>query len=309
MNRNILAIIALLLLVVIGVLVWNMSENADNQNGGGNGGDVIDNQDDDTEEIEDTDADGREDDTQEDDPVVSDEGNIKVSLPVKRQRVGAHSLVIVGEARVFENNVQWRVKDEDGNVLDSGYATANAPDIGQFGPFVIYATYLADAGTNGTVEVYNESARDGSEENVVTIPVRFAREKTAQIYLANAEMAGEGDECSEVFAVDRLVVDGPPAVRLRNALWILLAGGATGEEGADGYSSSIPDGVRVNDLNVNEYGAKVSIDLSGEIEAGGSCRVASIREQIEETVKGIMGNEFSVEITVNGGNPDEALQP
>lgn len=318
MNKNILALLAIIALLIIGFALW-ANTNDNNANGNDNGGVTDGNNDgedtlpdgksDDGEEPADADADGEDDVTEDDEPAASDSANIKVSMPDENQRVGAHSLVIVGEARVFENTYQWRVKDEDGNVLDSGFGTADAADIGQYGAFVVYATYTATPGERGTVEVFNESARDGSEENMVTIPVLFTREKTAKVFFSNAEMTGEVGTCDEVYGVDRLVIDSPiPAIRIRQALWILLAGGVTGEEEADGYTSQIPEGVRINSLKVNDYAGTVTVDFSDEIETGGSCRVTAIRAQIEETVKAI-DSSYSVVITVNGGNPDEALQP
>lgn len=318
MRKNILFIIALIVVLVAGALVWNATQSRDGgtDNGGvvdGGNGSTDDSDDEGKPSEKDENADGIDDMTDRDEPVVSESENIKVTSPDANQYVSSHWMVIEGEARVFENSFNWRVKDKDGNELASGYGTAAAPDIGQYGPFVAFAQYSAKAGEKGMVEVYSLSARDGSEQDMVTIPVYFGKDREVSVYMTNAEMAGEGNECTEVYARERFIFDSEvPAIELRQAIWALLAG-TTDEEDADGYGTSIPDGVRLNSVQVNEYGGVVTIDLSSDIETGGSCRVTAIRAQIEKTAKEILGdnypNEFRVNITVDGGNPDEALQP
>ncbi len=314
MDKKLWTAIAIVAVLVIGALVWSQTIGGDRLGDGGSGTgddytDVGNGGDGGKPSEEDEDADGIDDVTARDEAVVSDTENMKVTLPDPDQFVSSHWLVIVGEARVFENTVEWRLTDESGDVLDSGFTTADAPDIGQYGDFVIYAHYSATPGERGTVEVFSTSARDGSEENVVTIPVYFGKDREVSIFLTNAEMAGEGNECDTVYAVDRFIFDSEiPAIALSHTIWTLLEG-ATSEEDADGYASSIPAGVRLNSLHVNDYGAKVSLDFSSEIDAGGSCRVTAIREQIVKTVNEVMGDDYSVEITVDGGSPEEALQP
>lgn len=273
------------------------------------GAEVVDGGDEGKPSEKDEDADGVDDMTGRDKPVVSESENIKVTSPDSNQYVSSHGMVIEGEARVFENSFNWRVKDKDGEVLASGYGTEAAPDIGQYGPFVAFAEYSATAGEKGTVEVYSLSARDGSEQDMVTIPVYFGTDREVSVYFMQP---GEVSDCREVHAVDRYVFDSEvPAIELRQALWVLLAG-PTNAEQDDGYNSSIPDGVRLNSVQVNEYAGVVTIDFSDAIETGGSCRVTAIREQIERTAKDILGdrypNDFEVRIAVNGVI-DEALQP
>ena len=82
-----------------------------------------------------------------------------------------------------------------------------APDIGQFGEYVVYATYSATPGEKGTVEVYDVSERDGSDTDVVSIPVYFGNDRTVSVYFMNSERTGEGDTCSQVYPVDRYVFD------------------------------------------------------------------------------------------------------
>ncbi|PIS04665.1 MAG: hypothetical protein COT81_05285 [Candidatus Buchananbacteria bacterium CG10_big_fil_rev_8_21_14_0_10_42_9] len=98
--------------------------------------------------------------------------NIKVFEPVSGQTIGA-TLKITGEARVFENTVNYRLVDSDSTVLLESFTTANAPDIGLYGPFEAITLYPAPNSETGKVEVFTYSARDGSEIDKVVIPVRF----------------------------------------------------------------------------------------------------------------------------------------
>lgn len=105
-------------------------------------------------------------------PLVSASGNMKVTSPDKDELIN-NPVLIKGEARVFESQFNWRVRDADGTILAAGPAYANAPDVGQFGPFEIKANYAKPKSQTGIVEVFDYSAKDGSEIDLVRIPVRF----------------------------------------------------------------------------------------------------------------------------------------
>jgi len=97
--------------------------------------------------------------------------NIIVTEPVEGQTVSS-VFTIKGEARVFENTVNYRVKDEDGSEILESFVTAMSLDIGQFGPFSAVVDVSAAKGQNLTVEVFQYSAKDGTEIDKVTIQVK-----------------------------------------------------------------------------------------------------------------------------------------
>jgi len=101
-----------------------------------------------------------------------EKGNIVVISPKSGERIGP-LIKITGEARVFENQLNWRLKDINGKVLAAGTATANAPDAGQYGPFSVSSAYIAPTGITGALEVFDYSAKDGSEIDKTTVPVTF----------------------------------------------------------------------------------------------------------------------------------------
>lgn len=107
-------------------------------------------------------------------PIVQRSDAISISAPRVNERVGS-PIIIRGDARTFENVVHYRLLDAQGKVVSEGYTTATAPDVGQFGPFRGELTYTATVDGEGTLEIYEESAKDGSRINVVSIPVRYTR--------------------------------------------------------------------------------------------------------------------------------------
>ena len=100
--------------------------------------------------------------------------NISVTSPRPNERIGL-PVVITGRARVFENTVNVRLLDANGKEIAKGFATADALDIGQFGPFRVELLYSAEADGKGTLEVFADSAKDGSEIDKVIIPIFYTK--------------------------------------------------------------------------------------------------------------------------------------
>jgi hypothetical protein len=95
--------------------------------------------------------------------------NIEVLSPLTGDSVRSGFLV-KGNARTFENVVNIRLSDSNGNILIETNTIANAPDTGQFGPFDKTITFTTDD-NQGTLEVFQYSAKDGSEIDKVVIPL------------------------------------------------------------------------------------------------------------------------------------------
>lgn len=102
-------------------------------------------------------------------PIASE--NIMVTAPKENEAVSG-GFILRGEARVFENVLNYKLLDENGKVLAKDSLEANALDTGQFGPFLTAVHFTTTAKT-GTLEVYSLSPKDGSEINKVTIPLIF----------------------------------------------------------------------------------------------------------------------------------------
>lgn len=97
--------------------------------------------------------------------------NIYVISPLPGEVVG-DSFAIEGNARVFENVVSYRVKDESGSAVLTGFDTANSADIGLYGAYSLAVDLSNYPDGLYTIEVYWESAKDGSDADLVSYVVQ-----------------------------------------------------------------------------------------------------------------------------------------
>jgi hypothetical protein len=84
---------------------------------------------------------------------------------------------VKGTARVFENQVTIRLKEKlSGKMIGETNAYADAPDMGQFGEFragIVLNDPSLRSGTEMVLEVFQYSAKDGSEIDKVSVPITF----------------------------------------------------------------------------------------------------------------------------------------
>jgi len=119
---------------------------------------------------EEEDEEGLEDEEEDEEPVK--ELNIKIDRPSDNEQLSS-PFTVEGQAKVYENDVYVRVTSKDGRVLIEEQTTANYSDAGQWGDFDIDIDYEFSLTKEGYVEIYSLSAKDGSEENLIQIPVKF----------------------------------------------------------------------------------------------------------------------------------------
>jgi len=110
---------------------------------------------------------------QNDEQKAVEEANIIVFDPKENARISS-PFDVEGKARVFENVVSIKLTDKGGKILFQGVTDAKSPDVGQFGLFQEEITFKTNQ-TEGTLEVFEASAKDGSEINKVSIPVKFVQ--------------------------------------------------------------------------------------------------------------------------------------
>lgn len=102
---------------------------------------------------------------------------IVVTSPVIGQPVG-NPITITGLAEVFESTVQWRVLDSGGREIAKGFSTAHCVPqcVFEFSPpghgrFSTTASYRLPREQSGTVQIYWISPENGSQQDVINIPV------------------------------------------------------------------------------------------------------------------------------------------
>ncbi|MEK7167546.1 MAG: DUF333 domain-containing protein [Patescibacteria group bacterium] len=103
-------------------------------------------------------------------------GNIIVFSPIKNSTVNL-PFKVSGQARVFENQLNLRIKDVKGNILLEKQLMSTSPEMGIFGDFETEITALdkQPEGEDILVEVLDFSAKDGSEIDLVSIPLKLAK--------------------------------------------------------------------------------------------------------------------------------------
>lgn len=107
-------------------------------------------------------------------PLASESGNIKVDKPRAGTAVSS-PLLVKGEARTFESTFQIRLKDSGGKIIKEKTATYQASDTGQFGAFGELLIFDKPETDTGTLEVFSLSAKDGTEIDKITIPLKFTQ--------------------------------------------------------------------------------------------------------------------------------------
>jgi spore germination protein GerM len=174
--------------------------------------------------------------------------------------------------------------------------------MGVLGPFSVAVRYREPGASRGFVEVFESSAKDGSEINMIRIPVLFGAQEWTSVQLFFSPET-VGNDCSETVAVSRRI---PKTPAIGRAVLEELLGGPTDEERANsGVTTTIPSGVTVRSFAIRERIAYADFDRT--IEAGGSCRVTAIRANVTRTLLQFP-TVRSVVISVEG-NVEEALQP
>jgi hypothetical protein len=227
--------------------------------------------------------------------------NITVTEPIPNSEIG-YTVTVKGQARVFENQFSYRIKDFQNNILASGSVSSDATDAGQFGSYTFSATYKTPKTAMGVIELFDSSPKDGVEVDKVTLPVKFptSPSTTLKIYFSKKDPS----DCNVVYPSNRVMAK--TATPARDALGALLTG-PTDTEQAQGYQTSINPGVKIQQLTIENGIAKVDFDQTLQDKVGGSCRVAAIRAQITQTLKQFPTVK-SVVISINGDSRT-ILQP
>lgn len=100
-------------------------------------------------------------------PTTQGDPPIEVTSPRDGEEV-ANRFVLAGEANVFEANVRYRLRTEGGRVLVDHFTTATCGS-GCRGGFRTRIRYDLSRKTDAVLEVFEESAEDGSELHKVEL--------------------------------------------------------------------------------------------------------------------------------------------
>jgi len=182
------------------------------------------------------------------------------------------------------------------------------------------ADQLTETGENAKEEaspaISDQSGEGLAEKNNASVATATTvpKDRVNKIFFGSKKYDPEAKNCSAVYWVDirgdRANYENMDPVE-RNVR--LLLAGLPEKWAAAEYFTSIPDGTKLNSIRAE--GNNIYLDFSAELnQGGGSCVMAQRRAQIDATVRATT-NEFLgqkidyVIISVNGGKPEEALQP
>jgi hypothetical protein len=238
--------------------------------------------------------------------VASMSENVVVSSIVENQML-QNPFVILGRARAFENTVNWRIRDQHHKVVSSGIVMTNAPEVGRFGSFRVRGFLDRAPGVErGYVEVYTLSPRDGSEQDMVKIPIRFDEHVTpVKIFFSNLKEDPNLESCDRVEAYTRRIAK---TVNVAEATILELLKGPLAAEQALGARTSIFPGTVLRSISIE--GGVATVDFSKEFTyaIAGSCHVQAIIAQVNETLKQFESVEV-VKMKVEGEDAELELQP
>lgn len=222
-------------------------------------------------------------------PVQGREQNITI------EDVGiANPVTVTGRARTFENNVVIRARDADNELITETFTTSEG-EMGQHNPFRATVWITRDPGDRITVEALEYSAKDGSEQSLVSVEQPFPVERIeATLYFPDTG-------CTGVRPYKRRI---PKSVSLARLIVEALIAGPTKQE--KGAAAPFPEGSRVQSINLRD--GVLTVDFNERLQnVGGSCQAQMIRQSVTETLRALPSVK-KVVITA-GGSEALALQP
>lgn len=155
---------------------------------------------------------------------------------------------------------------------------------------------------------FEKSNPSGLEENSdyidFTIKVKPKKESlTVKVYFPNTKM-GSTDDCSLVYPLNRKI---PYTQAVGRAALNELFNGITQEEKEDGYFTNLNTGIQIQSITIQNGIAKVDFNQKLQEGIGGSCKVTSIRAQIEKTL--LQFPTVNTVIISIDGQSEDILQP
>lgn len=238
--------------------------------------------------------------------LTSQSGNVIVSSLAPNQEL-ANPFIILGRGRVFEGVVNWRVTDDRGTMVAEGAVMTDALEISAFGEYRVRAFYKnVPLVEKGTVQVFTYSAHDGSEQDIVRIPVKLVTETIpVHVFFIDQQADPELKVCDNPAPYTRRIAK---TQNVAEAAMVELLRGPNMAEDVFGARTGIAPGTRLRSVNL-ENGVATA-DFTRELVAGvaGSCQVGAIRAQIERTLTQFPTVNHA-RIWVEGADADPLLQP
>lgn len=234
--------------------------------------------------------------------VLSD--NIIVNQPISNAGI-VSPLTVNGRARTSSGVVAVRLLDAFELELATTTVAVSANSV-ESNFFSAELNFPVPKSPAGWLEVFEPSPDNTVQPGVIRLPVNFSDYKNPQVkvFFSNIKQDPNIEDCAKVYPVTREINFNEQLAA--GAIRQLLAG-LTESEMKDGFVSNLPEGVKVQRLELVDGVMHVDFNQTLQAGVGGSCRVIAIRSQIEETLKQFEG-VAEVEISIDG-KTEEILQP
>ena len=110
--------------------------------------------------------------------VTTASGNDKIKVfNIEDDQVIVSPLTITGQGVAFENNLRVELRNSDHVALVKEFTTIKSGEVSEMGDYSITLNFQFNNTKEGYIAVYEQSAEDGSELNLVEIPVKFGVEE------------------------------------------------------------------------------------------------------------------------------------
>ena len=203
----------------------------------------------------------------------------------------------------FEASAFLILKDGNGKILYEGPATAQEewtkPGLIPFEATLAFDTPVT---ATGFLILQNDNP-SGMSENQMSETYQVIFWPTIKVYFNDRVAVPNMLDCSKVYSAERYIRHTSAVARA--ALEELLKGPDTSSKFERNFITNINPGVVIQKLTIEDGIAKV--DFNKKLETGGSCAVAAIRSQIENTLKQFPTVK-SVVISIDG-RIEDILQP
>jgi hypothetical protein len=108
-------------------------------------------------------------------PIIKTQNEFLKVISLRPNQIIENPVQISGKSSFSEGNMRIRIKDNDNNILVDTFTTAQGEEceMGELCQFFKEIVFQKPTTKKGFVEIFEESAKDGSEINKITIPVIF----------------------------------------------------------------------------------------------------------------------------------------
>ena len=208
----------------------------------------------------------------------------------------------------FEGEFPVRVLNEDMEILDTVLAKTSQDWMTEDDISFEVVLDIDIEESSNVILRFEKSNPSGLIENddYIDFPVMLEVESKSieiKVFFPNESM-GSTEDCTLVYPVIRTI---PETVAVGRASLEELFNGLTEQEVLSGYYSNLNDGVVIQSLTISNGIARVDFNSRLGEAVGGSCKVTSIRAQIEDTLKQF-STVNSVIISIDG-QVEDILQP